>query len=257
MMDASRLDRWLAHSAGRPMGIGHSPAGSGCPARLTTRTTALSPTSPTSRAARISHHYRTNSTASASARSGAGCARPMPSTYGWRAEPSVSTPRTPIFTWIATAPSVLTEPAPMEPTSSKPRSTSTCRRRAAASTTSRRASSSTATMTTSSSSPTCLSSRHARPSSPKSYSPCRPAIRATATPWSALRRLDISTHRQRTQHAGEELYRAYTSRDGITWERGGVWTHNLGTTARIGLVSMGGSGFTAHFDYVHVYELEH
>jgi len=60
-----------------------------------------------------------------------------------------------------------------------------------------------------------------------------------------------------TQHAGEELYRAYTSRDGTTWERGGVWTHNLGNSARIGLVSMGGSGFTAHFDYVHVYELEH
>jgi arabinan endo-1,5-alpha-L-arabinosidase len=61
----------------------------------------------------------------------------------------------------------------------------------------------------------------------------------------------------RTANADNELYQAYTSRDGTTWERGGVWTHNLGINARIGLVSMGGSGFTAHFDYVHVYKLEH
>ncbi len=53
----------------------------------------------------------------------------------------------------------------------------------------------------------------------------------------------------------EELYRAYTSNDGVNWERGGVWTHNLGASARIGLVSMGGSGSTANFDYVRVYHL--
>jgi arabinan endo-1,5-alpha-L-arabinosidase len=52
---------------------------------------------------------------------------------------------------------------------------------------------------------------------------------------------------------GEEHYRAYTSDDGVTWVRGGVWTHELGSDARIGLVSMGGSGFTAEFDYVRVY----
>jgi arabinan endo-1,5-alpha-L-arabinosidase len=61
----------------------------------------------------------------------------------------------------------------------------------------------------------------------------------------------------KSNQGGEENYRAYTSRDGITWERGGVWTHNLGSTARIGLVSMGGSGFTANFDYVRVYKLNH
>jgi arabinan endo-1,5-alpha-L-arabinosidase len=61
----------------------------------------------------------------------------------------------------------------------------------------------------------------------------------------------------RTAQHGVELYRAYTSRDGLTWERGGVWTHNLGSGARIGLVSMGGSGFTANFHYVRVYELAH
>jgi arabinan endo-1,5-alpha-L-arabinosidase len=56
---------------------------------------------------------------------------------------------------------------------------------------------------------------------------------------------------------GQELYRAYTSQNGVDWVRGGVWTHSLGSSARIGLVSMGGSGFTANFDYVHVYGLRH
>jgi arabinan endo-1,5-alpha-L-arabinosidase len=53
----------------------------------------------------------------------------------------------------------------------------------------------------------------------------------------------------------EEHYTAYTSRDGTTWNRGGTWTHRLGANARLGLVSMGGSGFTAKFDYVRVYSL--
>lgn len=55
---------------------------------------------------------------------------------------------------------------------------------------------------------------------------------------------------------GEEHYRAYTSDDGETWVRGGVWTHNLGSDARIGLVSMGGDGFTTEFDHVKVYRPE-
>ena len=54
---------------------------------------------------------------------------------------------------------------------------------------------------------------------------------------------------------GEERYTAYTSRDGIHWDHGGTWTHALGANARIGLVSMGGSGFTTKFDYVRVYTL--
>jgi arabinan endo-1,5-alpha-L-arabinosidase len=53
----------------------------------------------------------------------------------------------------------------------------------------------------------------------------------------------------------EEEYTAYSSRDRRTWERGGTWTHALGADARIGLVSMGGSGFQAYFDYVRVYRL--
>jgi len=61
----------------------------------------------------------------------------------------------------------------------------------------------------------------------------------------------------KTQGGGEEQYQAYTSANGVVWERGGVWTHNLGQNARIGLVSMGGSGFTANFDYVRVSRLNH
>lgn len=57
------------------------------------------------------------------------------------------------------------------------------------------------------------------------------------------------------QISGGELYTAYTSQDGKTWVRGGSWTHNLGSDAEIGLVSMGGPGFTAEFDYVRVYGL--
>jgi arabinan endo-1,5-alpha-L-arabinosidase len=53
----------------------------------------------------------------------------------------------------------------------------------------------------------------------------------------------------------EERYTAYTSRDGHTWNHGGTWTHALGSNARIGLISMGGSGFTTSFDYVRVYTL--
>jgi arabinan endo-1,5-alpha-L-arabinosidase len=51
---------------------------------------------------------------------------------------------------------------------------------------------------------------------------------------------------------GEEHYTAYTRPDGARWVRGGVWTHQLGEGAQIGLVAMGGSGFTANFDYVRV-----
>ena len=43
---------------------------------------------------------------------------------------------------------------------------------------------------------------------------------------------------------------------GADWVRGGTWTHNLGDDAQIGLVSMGGSGFTAEFDYVRTFEVK-
>ena len=56
-------------------------------------------------------------------------------------------------------------------------------------------------------------------------------------------------------HAGHEEYTAYISQDGRRWVRGGVWTHQLGSSAQIGLVSMGGNGFVANFDYVRVYQV--
>lgn len=52
---------------------------------------------------------------------------------------------------------------------------------------------------------------------------------------------------------GVDSYVSSTSRDGTTWVRGGTWTHSLGASPKIGLVSMGGSGFTATFEYVRVY----
>ncbi len=54
----------------------------------------------------------------------------------------------------------------------------------------------------------------------------------------------------------EEQYTASSSRDGQHWTRGGTWTHALGGSARIGLVSLGGAGFTARFDYLRVYDLK-
>ncbi len=54
---------------------------------------------------------------------------------------------------------------------------------------------------------------------------------------------------------GEGIYTAYSSRDGVEWTRGGTWTDALGGDARIGLVAMGGTGYTANFDYVRVYAL--
>jgi arabinan endo-1,5-alpha-L-arabinosidase len=57
---------------------------------------------------------------------------------------------------------------------------------------------------------------------------------------------------KRSSPDGGELYTAYSSHDGVNWERGGTWTHSLGNAARIALVSMNGSGFSTYFDYVRV-----
>lgn len=57
---------------------------------------------------------------------------------------------------------------------------------------------------------------------------------------------------RRANPSGGELYTAYSSHDGITWQRGGTWTHSLGAQTRIGLVSMNGAGFSTYFDYVRV-----
>jgi len=55
--------------------------------------------------------------------------------------------------------------------------------------------------------------------------------------------------------SGHEAYTAYTSLDGHHWDKGITWDHHLGSSARIGLISLGGAGFTAKFAYVHVSRL--
>ncbi|HVU93184.1 MAG TPA: family 43 glycosylhydrolase, partial [Jatrophihabitans sp.] len=49
-----------------------------------------------------------------------------------------------------------------------------------------------------------------------------------------------------------DRYTAYTSLDGRHWDRGGTWTHDFGAAPRIGLISMGATGFTTTFAYVRV-----
>jgi arabinan endo-1,5-alpha-L-arabinosidase len=53
---------------------------------------------------------------------------------------------------------------------------------------------------------------------------------------------------------GEHEFRAASSRDGRHWTWGGVWTLPAGTTPRIGLISHGGAGAVAEFDYVRIYQ---
>ncbi len=64
---------------------------------------------------------------------------------------------------------------------------------------------------------------------------------------------------ERVAAARGRRYTAYTSQDGRTWVRGGVWTHGI-PNARIGLVSMGATDqvtapITAEFDDVKVYSV--
>ena len=75
--------------------------------------------------------------------------------------------------------------------------------------------------------------------------------------WTWLRIVRTTTGRDSLDgpYGGKERYTAYTSRDGEHWTVGGTWAHDLGDGARIGLVSMGGSGFTAEFDHLRVYGL--
>jgi arabinan endo-1,5-alpha-L-arabinosidase len=53
---------------------------------------------------------------------------------------------------------------------------------------------------------------------------------------------------------GEHELRAASSRDGRHWTWGGVWTLPAGTRPRIGLVSHGGAGAVAEFDYLRIYQ---
>ncbi len=67
-----------------------------------------------------------------------------------------------------------------------------------------------------------------------------------ATTWLRL------THRVNPSNGEHEL-RAWSSRDGNTWVEGGVWTLPAGAALRVGLVSSGGAGATATFDYFRLY----
>jgi len=53
---------------------------------------------------------------------------------------------------------------------------------------------------------------------------------------------------------GEHEFRAASSRDGRHWTWGGVWTLPAGTSPRIGLISHGGAGAVAEFDYFRIYQ---
>jgi arabinan endo-1,5-alpha-L-arabinosidase len=70
--------------------------------------------------------------------------------------------------------------------------------------------------------------------------------------WLRIVKRDALDNTPTGTYGGDQLYTAYTSRDGVTWSKGGTWAHHLGDDARIGLVSMGGSGFVAEFEYVRV-----
>ncbi|QSB21973.1 hypothetical protein JN350_09790 [Curtobacterium sp. 24E2] len=51
---------------------------------------------------------------------------------------------------------------------------------------------------------------------------------------------------------GEHRYTAWTSVDGRHFVRGGTWTADLGSAPRIGLISLGGAGFTSTFEDLRV-----
>jgi hypothetical protein len=60
------------------------------------------------------------------------------------------------------------------------------------------------------------------------------------------------THRT-DRRSGEHELRAWSSRDGSTWVKGGVWTLPADADLKVGLVSHGGEGATAAFDYFRTY----
>lgn len=66
-----------------------------------------------------------------------------------------------------------------------------------------------------------------------------------------------STYLRIAKHGFEadETYTAYSSHDGVKWYKGPTWRHQLGSGAKIGLVSMSRSGFSTFFDYVRVYSI--
>ena len=59
----------------------------------------------------------------------------------------------------------------------------------------------------------------------------------------------------RTTVGSTTVFRAWSSRDGVTWVRGSTWQADDLRNARIGLSAGGGEGFTATFDHVRVWSL--
>ncbi|WP_348262387.1 family 43 glycosylhydrolase [Telmatobacter sp. DSM 110680] len=55
---------------------------------------------------------------------------------------------------------------------------------------------------------------------------------------------------------GEEHYTAFSSKDGVTWTRGGTWVHQLGSSEKICLYAGNRSGYVGTFHYVHVSTLQ-
>jgi arabinan endo-1,5-alpha-L-arabinosidase len=55
---------------------------------------------------------------------------------------------------------------------------------------------------------------------------------------------------------GVFVYRAYTSRDGTAWVRGGTWSDPaLTDPVRLGFLALGRDGYTAHFSHLRVWRL--
>jgi arabinan endo-1,5-alpha-L-arabinosidase len=80
---------------------------------------------------------------------------------------------------------------------------------------------------------------------PKGYPTYGNTVVGPVGDWTYLR---IVAHHTRST----DTYTAYTSLDGRHWDHGGTWTHDLGRHPKIGLISMGGTGFTSTFAYVKV-----
>ena len=63
----------------------------------------------------------------------------------------------------------------------------------------------------------------------------------------------VLERRERRLVVGEHELRAWSRQPGRAWVKGGVWTLPADATVRVGLVSHGGAGATAEFDYFRLY----
>jgi arabinan endo-1,5-alpha-L-arabinosidase len=88
-----------------------------------------------------------------------------------------------------------------------------------------------------------------------------PPSKHAAGGWTYLRIVveELTGEEQAAAGGDTHSYTAYTSQDGVNWERGGTWTHSF-DDGQLALFAMGttdgGQQFTAEFDYVRVYTLK-